>query len=210
MSGLAGAYTDGIITDESKEKAQLAGKVWSVCRAEKGADKKYLLKAIADNPMAIAAASDDLLKDKEVILAAVKQNGSLLKLAPPSLRADREVVMAAVRQRGWALSCASQKLQGDREVVMAALGNYGKALEFASAELRADQQVVDAAYKQDPASIAFKSDLLKSEPKEESRHLQAMDIHAPSEQIVRDRVRGAERQADLWPKWQTQQPFTMR
>ena len=108
-------------------------------------DREVVMTAAAQEPIALFYATEELRGDREVVMTAVTSNGQALKYATEELRGDRGVVMAAVAKDGSALEYATQELRGDREVVMTAVARNGWVVNDASEELRGDREVMEAA-----------------------------------------------------------------
>ena len=99
--------------------------------------------------------------DKKFVLKMVAEDGMALEYASATFRQDTGVVIVAMRQNGDALQYASESLQQDKEVVLAAVAQYGRALQYASAPLQQDKEVVLAAVAQDRAALCYVSEALQ-------------------------------------------------
>ena len=127
-------------------------------------DGDYLLALMEETPLAIVAASRELLKDRPFVIAAIEKNPYVFHYLPEALRADASLALAAVRKYGAMLGYLNSSLRNNRSVVLAAVAQDGmEALPYASAALQADRDVVLAAVKQNGRALYYASPQFQSD-----------------------------------------------
>jgi len=145
------------------------------------ADKRFMLKAVTIDRVALEHASEELRGDKDVVLAALRNSVLAFRYASKQLRADKRFMLKAVdidpkalayaseELRGdkdfvcFTLKYASAELQADRDIVLAAVSNDHSTLKYASAELQADRDIVLAAVSNDHSTLKYASAELQAE-----------------------------------------------
>jgi len=105
-------------------------------------DKKFILKAVKLNGLALEYADDSLRKDKEVVLAAMKENPRAIYDADDSLMTDKEIILIGFNYSSELLECAADTLKKDKKFILQLVKKDGDALEFADESLKKDPDIL--------------------------------------------------------------------
>ena len=105
-------------------------------------DKKFILKAVKLNGLALEYADDSLRKDKEVVLAAMKENPRAIYHADDSLMTDKEIILIGFNYSSELLECAADTLKKDKKFILQLVKKDGDALEFADESLKKDPDIL--------------------------------------------------------------------
>ena len=105
-------------------------------------DKKFILKAVKLNGLALEYADDSLRKDKEVVLAAMKENPRAIYDADDSLMTDKEIILIGFNYSSELLECAADTLKKDKKFILQLVKKDGGALEFADESLKEDPDIL--------------------------------------------------------------------
>ena len=133
--------------------------------AEYRDERKILLKNIKySDADFLEKASDHLKKDKKFILKAVKINGLALEYADDSLKKDKEVVLAAMKENPRAMMDADDSLMTDKEVVLMGFNYDVELLDFAADSLKKDRKFILQLVKKDSDAFEFADESLKKDP----------------------------------------------
>ena len=133
--------------------------------AEYRDERKTLLKNIQYSDASfLEEARDHLKKDKKFILKAVKINGLALEYADDSLKKDKEVVLAAMKENPRAMMDADDSLMTDKEVVLMGFNYDVELLDFAADSLKKDRKFILQLVKKDSDAFEFADESLKKDP----------------------------------------------
>ena len=128
-------------------------------------ERKTLLKNIQYSDASfLEEARDHLKKDKKFILKAVKLNGLALEYADDSLKKDKEVVLAAMKENPRAMMDADDSLMTDKEVVLMGFNYDVELLDFAADSLKKDRKFILQLVKKDSDAFEFADESLKKDP----------------------------------------------
>ena len=127
-------------------------------------DKKFILKAVKLNGLALEYADDSLKKDKEVVLAAMKENPRAMMDADDSLMTDKEVVLMGFNYDVELLDFAADSLKKDRKFILQLVKKDGFALVYTNNSLKKDKEVVIAAIKENDKALQFAHKSLRKDP----------------------------------------------
>ena len=127
-------------------------------------DKKFILKAVKINGLALEYADDSLKKDKEVVLAAMKENPRAMMDADDSLMTDKELVLMGFNCDVELLDFAADSLKKDRKFILQLVKKDGFALVYTNNSLKKDKEVVIAAIKENDKALQFAHKSLWKDP----------------------------------------------
>ena len=127
-------------------------------------DKKFILKAVKINGLALEYADDSLKKDKEVVLAAMKENPWAMMDADDSLMTDKELVLMGFNCDVELLDFAADSLKKDRKFILQLVKKDGFALVYTNNSLKKDKEVVIAAIKENDKALQFAHKSLRKDP----------------------------------------------
>ena len=150
----------------------------------KGERKTLLINIEHSDASFLEDASEDLKKDRKFILKAVKLNGLALEFADDSLRKDKEVVLTAMKENPRAMMDADDSLMTDKEIVLMGFNYDVELLDFAADSLKKDKEFILKLVKIDGYALEFADDSLKKDKEVVLEAIKASSVNTRVSEII--------------------------
>lgn len=126
-------------------------------------DKKYIIKSIRHNPIALKHMDDSLKNDRDIVLAAVKGSSYVLIYVDKKFKKDKEIMLEAVKQGTYNIANLDEILRKDKDIMLEAVKLDAYNLIYADDSLKKVKEIVLVAVKKDGMMLACADDSLKKD-----------------------------------------------
>ncbi|MEE3342776.1 MAG: DUF4116 domain-containing protein [Bacilli bacterium] len=126
-------------------------------------DKKYIIRSIKHNPIALKYMDESLKNDRDIVLAAVKGSSYVLNYVDRKFKKDKEIILEAVKQGTYDVANLDENLRKDKEIMIEAIKLDVYNIIYADECLKKDKDLVLLAVKKDGMMLACADGSLKKD-----------------------------------------------